>query len=220
MRIKSNKIRFRICKSCGGKFQVNPYKPLIPVCGITCAIAYQKLLKEKKEEKELSDKIDEMEVKCTNWRKKLQNKVQEIIKYIDRGLPCLARGNYPKKYNAGHIYARGGNSSMALNLHNIHRQSAQSNHFQNDDGLLREGLTKEYGQPYMTFISELRRTPQLKYSNEDYHQFYLKACEIANPLKKLNFTYGLKTRIIMRNIINSELGIYENEFCNFTQLKK
>src|ERR1035437_6717186 len=212
--IKS-KLKVRRCKYCNELFQ--QIQPLQYLClpPKNCSWKYQEVLKANNEAKESKDKFKVMEIKCTNWRKKLQFKVQEIVKYIDRGLPCLARGNFPKRYNAGHIYARGGNTSMALNLHNIHRQSAQSNHFQNDDGLLREGLTNEYGKPYMDFISDLRRTPQLKYSNEDYHQFFLKASGLSLILKKSDNEYDLDARISFRNEVNCQLGIYTAEFCNF-----
>lgn len=153
-----------------------------------------------------------------DWSKELQVKVNLIVRLIDKGLPCLARNYFPKKYDAGHVYARGGNQTIRFNLHNIHRQSAQSNHFQNDDGLLREGLTKEYGQEYMNFVSELRRTPQLHISNPEFHELYKKASKIALRLKKSDNEYVLEDRIRLRNSINKELGIYDNEFCHFGPL--
>jgi len=87
-----------------------------------------------------------------DWKPKLQMKINLIVRLIDKGLPCLARGVNAKQMHGGHIFSRGSNRTMRYNLHNIHRQSAQSNHFQNDDGLLREGLSNEYGYEYMDFI--------------------------------------------------------------------
>lgn len=164
--------------------------------------------KKKEQTKRLKEKI-------TNWREKLQLKIQEIVRLIDKGQPCPARGYTNCQFHAGHVYARGGNSTIALNLHNIHRQSAQSNHWQNDDLLFREGLKNEYGEDYVGFIGELRRTSQLKYKNEDYHHFYKKASQIALKLKKDYFAYPKQTRINLRNEINEQLGIYEKEFCIF-----
>lgn len=151
--------------------------------------------------------------KLKNWSVELQKKVNLIVRLIDKGLPCLATQRIAKKYDAGHVFARGGNQTIRFNLHNIHRQSAQSNHFQNDDGLLREGVVREYGQDYMTFISELRRTPQLKYNNNDYHNFYKKASEIALKLKKEDKEYLPWERLLKRDIINADLGIYDVEYC-------
>lgn len=153
--------------------------------------------------------------KVVNYKEKLQSKINEIVRIIDNGQPCLARGTYPKQMHAGHIFSRGAYPELRYNLHNIHRQSAQSNHFQNEDGLLREQLQNEYGIEYYNFLSELRRLKQLKYKNNDYLNFYKKASQIALKLKKENKTYSLSERIDLRSKINLELGIYEAEFCEF-----
>lgn len=164
---------------------------------------------EKKEKTQTKEQKDKMK----DWSKELQKKINIIVRLLDKGLSCLATQRIANQFHAGHIFARGGNQSIRFNLHNIHRQSAQSNHFQNDDGLLREGIVREYGQEYMTFISELRRTPALKYSNEQYHQFYKKASEIVLRLIKDDKEYSDWERLAKRDIINSELGIYDVEYC-------
>jgi len=74
-------------------------------------------------------------------------------------------------------------------------------------------LVNEYGQPYMDFISELRRTPSLEYTNEDFHQLTIKARSISARLRKDDLTYNLEKRIELRNHINLELAIYNQEFC-------
>ena len=161
--------------------------------------------KEKKEEKE----------SFIDWPSKLQNKVNEIIRLIDIGMPCLARGYHPKMIHAGHIYSRGSNSSMKFNTHNIHRQSAQSNHFQNEDGLLREGLVKEYGVKYFEFLSSCRGTKDLRFYSHEYHDFYKKACKIALEYKRNGDLFTTEQRILERNKVNKSLGIYEEKYCVF-----
>ncbi len=146
-------------------------------------------------------------------KKLLQFKVQEIARLIDKGQPCLAHRNTPKQVHGGHVFSRGSNSSMAFNIHNIHRQSAQSNHFQADDTLMKEGLAREYGQEYFNFVSELRRTPRLTYNSIEYVEFLEKARAFANDLKKKKLVYDLQDRIKLRNIANLTLGIYSKEFC-------
>jgi hypothetical protein len=167
-----------------------------------------KVNKERKQEKE----------QFIDYSKKLQDRINEIARLIDIGLPCLARGYHSKQTHAGHIYSRGSYPSMRYNLHNTHRQSAQSNHFQNEDGLLREGLKKEYGEQYFEFLSNLRRIPALKYSNEEYKAFYKKACEIALRLKREGNVFNLEQRIEKRNEINIEIGIYPVDFCVFKHI--
>lgn len=204
------------CKNCKVPF-VPKYSSLEKYCGeVDCRIAYslevvrnKKKLEEKKTRQKMVDNT-------TNWKSRLQDEINSIVRRIDKGLLCLAR-NKGGQIHAGHVYARGGNTTIRYNLHNIHRQNAQSNHFQNDDGLLREGLVKEYGQDYMDFISDLRRTPKLEYKDFDYKGFYIKAHDIALRLAKLDLTYSLKNRISLRNKINEELEIYEQEYCQFNK---
>lgn len=212
-------VKQKPCRICKTKF--TPFKSTDVICAAyNCRVSFalqhvQKVRKEKEREAKVAHK--KLESELTDWRAKLQTKNQEISRIIDKGLKCLARDYFAKQLHGGHIFAKGGNKSMALNLHNIHRQSAQSNHFQNDDGLLREGVIREYGQEYMDFISDLRRTPSLHYANWEYQAFYEHACKIANRLKKADNTYNLEERIQLRNEINLELGIYDKEYCVFEQ---
>jgi hypothetical protein len=164
--------------------------------------------KRKEEDKELKNKV-------TDWNKKLQGKVQEIVRLIDKGQPCLARGYTDCRFHGGHIISRGAGANIKMNLHNIHRQSAQSNHWQNDDALMKKGLEFEYGLNYLNFIEELRRCPVPKYTNEEYQMIYSLSCGIANRLKKAEKEYNLEERIELRNQINLELGIYSEEYCIF-----
>jgi hypothetical protein len=164
-----------------------------------------------------NEKIKNKELKenLTNWRVKLQTKIQEIARFIDIGLPCLALGYHAGQIQGGHIFSKGSNTTIALNLHNIHRQSAQSNHSHNDDGLLRDRLSEEYGEGYLNFLKSLKMIPSLHYTNSDYMYFYKVACEISNDLKKKGRNFDLKGRIETRNAINIALGIYELKHCQY-----
>lgn len=165
-----------------------------------------------KQRKEFKNKKESI----IDYSKKLQEKVNEIVRLIDVGLPCLARGYHPNQIHAGHIFSRGSNQSIRYNLHNIHRQSAQSNHYQNEDGLLREGLIKEYGKEYYDFILALRQTPSLEYSNQEFKELNKHASAIARQLKKEGRIFPTtEERIFMRNEINKQLGIYELKYCEY-----
>lgn len=170
----------------------------------------------KKVENEKKKAEKENKVKLTDWKPKLQSKINLIARLIDIGLPCLARGYHADQIHGGHIFSRGSSQNMKFNLHNIHRQSAQSNHYQNEDGLLREGLVNEYGNEYFEFISSLRETPIIKYSNKEYHDFYKHASSIANEIKKQGRVFDtIEKRIFMRNEINNQLAIYDQKYCEF-----
>lgn len=206
------------CIECNVKFKPKYFLQKFCLQNETCIDASVKYVMEFNSTKAIEKRHKEIKVEVENlgvFKERLQIKIQEIIRIIDKGLPCLATGVVPKQIHGGHVFARGGNSYMAMNLHNIHRQSAQSNHFQNDDGLMKEGIKNEYGEEYLEFISNLRRTPCPEITSFEYMTIYKKACKIANKLIKLNLTYSLKKRIELRNEINLELGIYTSEYCKF-----
>src|SRR5690606_36737418 len=143
--------------------------------------------------------------------KKLQTKINKLVRLIDYGQPCLAKNIFPKQMHAGHVCSRGSNPMLRFNLHNIHRQSAQSNHFQNEDGLFREGIVKEYGNSYFEFISDLMCVSDLKIDTDTYIELYKKASAISLFMSKNEFKHTLKQRIELRNKINIDLGIYKKQ---------
>jgi hypothetical protein len=117
--------------------------------------------------------------------------------------------------HGGHLASRGASSNMRFNLHNIFIQSAHSNHWQNDDHLMREGVKNTFGEDYLKFILELKRTPVPKYSNQEYYEFLQVANKIANELKNNLQILSPKERISKRNELNLRLGIYEKEYIEF-----
>jgi hypothetical protein len=209
------------CEICKNKFIQK--RSLQPVCDTyECKVAYalnvaekskqRKIKQEKTVNKELKAKL---KVTATNWKVKLQTKLQEIARLIDFGLPCPSKGTYSKQ-DGGHVYAKGSHSEMRFNLHNIHRQSAQSNHWSNDDIGFRNGLISEYGQQYFDFVTSLKGTEVPKFSDKTYMDIYYLACNTANRIKKNNYIRTVEERIQLRNEINLELGIYKKEYCVFT----
>lgn len=212
MELKSKKSKK--CKQCKEVFI--PMRPLQFICSPKCATQYSNIHaktlakeKAKEEKKALTENL-------TNWSQKLVVKIQEIARLIDHGQPCLARGVMANQFHGGHVFSRGSNPQIKYNLHNIHRQSAQSNHYQNDDGLLREGIVKEYGTEYMDFISGLRNLQSIKYKNEDYLEFYKLACKIAARLKKDLKVLDRDSRLILRSQVNLSLGIYPEDYCVYS----
>lgn len=209
---ESNYRKFGLCPSCLFDWMQTDERG---------KIYYQSQFKPKVKAKVKRTKDQEFKKKkedITNWRVKLQKKVQEIARLIDNGLPCLARGTFGQ-IHGGHIFAKGGHSTMALNLHNIHRQSAYSNTYLNDDGLLRERLCEEYGYDYLEFIRSINHNSPLKFSNLEYKEKYETACIISNELKKKDLEYKLKDRIDLRNKINTILEIYEEKYCLYKRTK-
>lgn len=163
----------------------------------------------KRVEKKIKEEDKKRKDKVTNWSKKLQDEINHIARLIDKGQPCLARGYTNCQFHAGHVWSRGAHSGAKFHLDNIHRQSAQSNKWQNDDHLLREGLKLEYGIEYYQYVEGLKNLLKLKYSNEDYKLFTIKARKIVRRLIKEDKTYSLIERLNLRKEINKEIGIYQ-----------
>ena len=203
-------------------------KPFVKIRGIQptcneydCKVAYATNVankaierEKKKQKKQWAEEKKVLAEKTTNWKSKLQTKVQEIARLIDKGLKCPSKGTYSKQ-DGGHVFSKGSHKEMRFNLHNIHRQSAQSNHWDNDDVGFRKGLIKEYGQEYFDFIESLvgNKVPILK--DIEYMEKYQIACGISNRLKKQNKEYSLQERIKLRNQVNIEIGIYQKQYCEF-----
>lgn len=195
------------CKVCGRIYP--PFKSTQQACSAKCAYQLVKIRKAKKERIDWKKDNDLRENKS-----KLQNSINRLARVIDFGLPCLAREYFPKQMHGGHIFSRGSASEMRYNLHNIHRQSAQSNHFQNEDGLLRKRLIEEYGQEYYEDLDALHQTPPLKYTAAEYYGFYLKCNKLVREYEAcIKAPLSVKDRVRLRNEANLRLGIYEPNYC-------
>jgi hypothetical protein len=195
--------KYGLCSSCYAEFLTET-----EVGKVILFKALNKVQKPIFDEKKAKENI-------TDWNKKLQTKINLIVRLIDFNQPCLAKNKLANQMHAGHVFSRGSNPMLRFNLHNIHRQSAQSNHFQNEDGLFREGIIKEYGILYFEFISNLRQIKDLKISNDTYIELYKKASKTALKLAKEKKEYTLNERFQLRNEINKELNIYDIKFCQF-----
>lgn len=152
--------------------------------------------------------------------KYLQPIINEIARLIDYGCPCIATGSFEGKMNGGHYTSVGSNRTIALNIHNIHVQSFHSNTWNGgDDKKYQEGLINVYGQPYLDFISGLKRHRPIKISKKDLRMVYKKALELRNDLRSnLQYLEPMK-RITLRNSVNIHLGIYDSEFSIFSNKK-
>ena len=190
-----------------------------PFCSDECLSEWIDANKPKFEKKAQIEKNKERTAEkksIIDYKAELQKKVQHIARLIDEGQPCLARNIYGGKKHGGHVYSRGGNKNMSFNLHNIFAQNAQSNHFQSDDVLMREGVVRVFSQSYMDFITSLKQTPTQSQSNEYYKEKYQIGCKIANDLKKGEVTNRTaENRQLLRNQFNLELGIYDAKYCVF-----
>lgn len=203
MKLKTHKE----CKVCGKLFKL--YRTTDIVCSTKCAIIEGRRKLAKKERREWEKENDDKKN-----QKLLQSSINLLARIIDFGQPCLAKGNFPKQMHGGHIFSRGSASNMRFNLHNIHRQSAQSNHFQNEDGLLRQNLKLEFGEQYYESLDSFHQTPIIKYTPSEFYDFYLLSNKIGREYKKMiSEPLPVLERIRLRNEANLRLGIYPDKYC-------
>lgn len=143
---------------------------------------------------------------------KLQEVVNSIARLIDYGLPCLATGRVPEKMHGGHVFSVKNNEHIRFNLHNIHRQSLQSNYFEAHDALMREKLAEEYGDEYYENLVRLKRETVLKPTGKELAEAYERALkgrrELRAANKALNSPRSVKERIKLRNEMNAKINLY------------
>jgi len=169
---------------------------------------------ERKEHKVKVDKF--LDTDISYWKGILQSNINVLVRLIDYGQLCTARNIPAGKMVAGHIYSRGSTPSAKYNLHNIVCQSTTSNHWQNEDGLLRDGVVRVFGQEYFDFVRTMQGCPTLKHSASEYKAFVRKVQAINKEMKKDLVVRTPAERIELRNRFNTEIGIYHPPFSLFS----
>jgi hypothetical protein len=196
------------CKVCKNKFTYTNSTQV--VCGYICALKYAKKevkvvarlkVQKKKEAKEKLKSNSE-------WLNELQTIINKIVREIDKDLLCLATNKKTSIIHAGHVMSRASTPFLRFNLHNIHRQSGQSNHFQSDDLKLREGLINEYGAKYFDYLIE-NRSGILKFSVDEIKIFKEKGRKFLKWVSIQDRSTPEK-RVKLRNLANFE--IFENTY--------
>ena len=143
--------------------------------------------------------------------KVLQPVINEIARLIDFGQPCIASGRTKGKMAGGHRKSIGTNRGIALNVHNIHIQSFESNSFRGgDERAYDAGINREYGNEYLDFLISLENYTA-KFSKSELEESYKKACEFRNKLKKDKKVLSPKDRINKRNEANEFIGLYDKK---------
>lgn len=182
---------------------------------ITHAIEKSRLNRLKQAKKERTEKVKQTSEKKVDlmstdkYRSKyVQPLINEIARLIDYGQPCIASGKFGKQ-NGGHFIATGSNRTLTLNLHNIHVQSFESNHFKSGDNLrYRQGLIDTYGIAYLEKVEALKAIKPLHLTKDDLKEVKWIATDILKELKADLRVREPEERIRLREIYNQQLGIY------------
>lgn len=185
--------------------------------------AYKMRKKEKENKKVEREKKSQMKIDIMSntkyWSKELQPKINLIARLIDHGHPCICTEQYGK-LNGGHYISVGANRSMSLNLHNIHVQSFQSNHWQSGDTLkYQAGIRRVYGDEYLDFIEGMKKMPSLNITKIEMQEYRKKAMYLIKILKGNMKIRTPEERILLRNAINIDLGIYPEQYSIYIDAK-
>jgi len=170
----------------------------------------RKAIEKQQEAKETKDKkIDIMS--ADEYRAKyVQPIINEIVRLIDYGQPCIATGNPNGKMNGGHYFSVGSNRTTCLNLHNIHIQSFHSNNGTGGDNIrYRDGIIKIYGIAYMEQIEALKQLKPIKLTKDELREVKRIATDIRDMLKTDKVVRTPEERIGLREEFNWRIGIYK-----------
>jgi hypothetical protein len=163
--------------------------------------------KEKTESKRALLSVDAYRAKV------LQPVINEIARLIDEGLPCIASGVTIGKFAGGHFTSVGANRSIALNLHNIHKQAYHSNAHKGGQPIeYLEGLRERYGDKYAEFVLSMRKISVQKFNKQDLTEAFIRAQGFRKWLKSIDAkdrsNWSALDRINSRNEGNKLIGLY------------
>ena len=123
------KVKKKRCKECSNLFV--PYNSLQIVCGVDCAIKYNK--KKAKADKEKIDRLYQEKKERLSLATVLgytKTRVHQYIRKRDEGKPCISCGaSYKEDFDAGHFYPAGKFTALKFDLNNIHGQCIQCNRY-------------------------------------------------------------------------------------------
>ena len=175
----------------------------------------KKKVKSENQKQKKADRIKLMSV--DEYRKKeLQPVINEIVRIIDYGQPCIAQSNQ-KGTDAGHFISVGSNRTLALHLHNIHLQSRDSNSFKGGDDLAYyKGLIRVYGKDYAEWCDSLRQIKPIKLTKAELIEARKRAMEFKKELRKETISSS-EQRVELRNAGNDYLGLYPQKYLEFKQ---
>lgn len=206
------------CKVCENEFM--PRATTQVICSSKCAIKNAELKviakankQARKEKKMWHDKNDKLSV----FEKRLEVEINAIARLIDYGCNCIScNPNTPiKREFGGHFHSVKSNNSIRFNLFNISTQCYSCNGEKGGNQIAYyNGLKYYYGNKLADYVMYdiVRLYPTMKWSRDELMEWIKKAKKIRKSLESNLQVLTPTQRIQLRNEINTELGIYKNEF--------
>lgn len=148
--------------------------------------------------------------------KVLQPVINEIVRLIDYGQPCIASGVTRAKFSAGHFTSVGANRLIAMNVHNIHIQAYHSNGPQGGQPIeYLAGLREVYGYEYADFVMSLRGYRRThKFNKSELEEAFKVSLRIRNRLRRNKAVRPPLQRLRLRDMVNRVVGLYPDSVFN------
>jgi len=212
-----DKVKLHTCKNLKCKIKFKRARSLQEVCSYPCALELDKIRRAKKEAKEKKvinkeRKAEKDKLKTLQeYKKDLENIVNEIVRTIDHGQTCISCGNIKKAF-AGHYHSVGANGTLRFNLDNIHIQCFSCNGKKGGNIIkYSHGLQITYGKKYREYVEYelVNKYPVLKLSIEDIKEAIPKARLFLKDLKAYEEIHTPEERNTLRVRGNQRIGIYK-----------
>jgi hypothetical protein len=203
MQVKPKK-ELNLCQSCGRKTNKK-------VCNVCVGLVLKPIKEAEKQKKvELAAKKEAL-MTLSDYKKQLEEKVNEIVRLIDKDQNCISCNNKPNKLFAGHYHSVGSQQPIRFNLLNIYGQCYSCNG--EKGGLLLQygqGLINNFGKEHKEYCEfELLRTfKTIKLDKFEILEAKKIATELCRFLKLENKTYSPNERLELRKKFNNMIGIY------------
>jgi hypothetical protein len=195
-----HKLKGYNCSVCGDRFQKKMSDTITKWCSEDCKEEYDSVslelgLKNSEETKK--------ETTLSEWKERLQNVINEIVKIKDKDFPCIVTGEHEGEMHAGHFFSVGAHPELRFNVWNIHKQCFNSNVIEGGEPTAYAyGFLDRYGSEQLGIVNRFT----IKYKTLRITKLEIKLEFLPNArmvLKELKAGADLT-----RDQINEMIGIY------------
>lgn len=146
----------------------------------------------------------------SEYKSDLQKVINSIVRKIDEGHPCIATGATTGKRNAGHYLSVQSNPTLRFHLENIWVQSEHSNMWKSGDTIkYQEGIVSLYGREYLDRLNGLKSIEPIRLTIEELKVYISRARQQLKWLESKNDNFTNEGRVAIRQLVNSNIGIYK-----------
>lgn len=161
----------------------------------------------KEEKKVLRDNTKTL----SQYKSDLQKEINTLVRELDKGHNCISSGlPLDSKFDAGHLFSRGSNPSLAFNLMNIYGQSVYANQWKSGDQInYIEGLEATFGYEHKEYVLSLKKLyPIFKLTSEEIKPKIEIVRSLIKWVKFQDRKFSNEERILYRKEFNYKIGVY------------